>query len=325
MIIGAHIDADSPGRIIERATHIGAEAVQLFITNPRSYRFDPPPGLLAAQSFRANYVAAGLAPPFIHAIYLVNLASRNPYLVRRAVESLRQHLATAASIGAAGVVFHPGHHNGRGYDAVFPQMVAALKRVMDDAPAGPMLCLETMTGMRQRVGNTFAELGQILRAVDHPRLGICLDTQHSFAAGYDLATPEGVAHTMREFDSEIGLERLAVVHANDSARRRGGRGHGHANIGEGLIGEAGFAAMMAHPAFAEAPFFLEVPGDGQGPDAANVARLKAIRQRTQHADHDPVSLVHMTADGSYECFRLSYGRGRITWRPNRVSEGDQFW
>ena len=335
MIIGAHIDC--PERLnaandrvidllsaVDRAEEIGAEAIQLFVSSPRSYRFGVH-RYAEVREFRKRIAAAGLAPPFIHAIYLVNLASRNPYIVRRSVESLGQHLATAARIGAAGVVFHPGHHNGRGYDAVFPQMVEALKTVMEQAPAGPILCLETMTGMRQRVGNTFAELGQILSAVDHPRLGVCLDTQHSFAAGYDLSTADGIAQTMQEFDAEIGLERLVVVHANDSARRLGSRGHGHANIGDGLIGEPGFTAMMAHPAFAKAPFILEVPGDGQGPDAANVALLKAIRQGIQHTDDEPYSLVHMTADGHYQCFPLTYGRGRITWEPNRVSDGDQYW
>ena len=120
------------------------------------------------------------------------------------------------------------------------------------------------------------------RAVDSPRLGICLDTQHAFAAGYDLTNADGVAGMIDEFDRDIGLDRLTAVHANDSKRPCGSGVDRHDNIGEGLIGEQGFANIMSHPAFAEVPFFLEVPGhdkDNRGPDRPNVDILKEIRAR----------------------------------------------
>lgn len=285
MIVGAHIDTyPGSGSVIDLALDMGAEAVQTFATAPRRWRFDPPPSLAAAATFRADYAAAGLAPPFIHAIYPINLASRNPYIAERSVKSLTQHMALAAQIDAAGVIYHPGHHNGMGFDAVFRQVVGGIQRVLAQSPPGPLLCMETMYGQAPFIGNTFGELGRILRAVNSPRLGVCLDTQHAFAAGYDLSSTEGVAQTITAFDRDIGLDRLAVVHANDSGRRLGSRGHGHANIGEGLIGEQGFAAIMAHPAFADVSCFLEVPGydDARpGPDKANVDRLKSIRRQAR--------------------------------------------
>lgn len=132
-----------------------------------------------------------------------------------------------------------------------------------------------------RIGARFAEPGDILEAVDHPRFRICLDTQHSFAAGYDLTTPAGVDGMMAEFGQTIGLEKLAAVHANDSRQPCGSGADRHDNIGEGLIGEAGFEAIMAHPAFRDVPIYLvEVPGfEGKGPDQRNIDLLKLIRHR----------------------------------------------
>ena len=142
-----------------------------------------------------------------------------------------------------------------------------------------------MAGMGQHIGAKFEELGKILRAVDSPRLRICLDTQHSFAAGYDLTTADGVNTMMAEFEETIGVDKLAAVHANDSKQPCGSGVDRHDNIGEGLIGEAGFEAIMAHPAFRDVPFFLEVPGfEGKGPDRRNIDLLKDIRQRVGLAD-----------------------------------------
>jgi len=126
----------------------------------------------------------------------------------------------------------------------------------------------------------FKELGGIIGAVDNPRLGVCLDTQHSFAAGYDLTTGPGIEEMIGQFEDAIGLSKLVVVHANDSKRPCGSGVDRHDNIGEGFIGESGFATIMGHPAFRDVPFVLEVPGfEGKGPDQRNVDMLKSIRQR----------------------------------------------
>ena len=157
------------------------------------------------------------APPFLHAIYLINLGNPKPDNIEKSVTSLVNYMNLAEQIGAGGVIFHPGSHGGAGYDGIFQQVVDSITQVLEQTPEGPLLCLENMAGMGQHIGAKFSELGDLLRAVDSPRLGICLDTQHAFAAGYDLTNPEGVAGMIDEFDRDIGLDRLAAVHANDSS------------------------------------------------------------------------------------------------------------
>jgi deoxyribonuclease-4 len=280
MIIGAHVSAAGGiGNAVDRAVDIGAEAVQIFGSSTRSWRFK---ALTDAQAdaFREKNASAGLAPPFLHAIYLINLGNSNPENVDKSVTSLVQYMQLADQIGASGVIFHPGSHGGAGYDGVFQQVVDSIGRVLDQSPEGPLLCLENMAGMGQHIGAKFSELGNVMRAVDSPRLGICLDTQHAFAAGYDLTNPEGVTGMIDEFDRDIGLDRLSAVHANDSKRPCGSGVDRHDNIGDGFIGEDGFAVFMGHPAFRDVPFLLEVPGfEGKGPDRENIDILKRIRQQ----------------------------------------------
>ena len=137
-----------------------------------------------------------------------------------------------------------------------------------------------MAGMGQHIGARFDELGGILKAVDSPRLKICLDTQHAFAAGYDLTNIDGIQAMLDELDAGPGSANVAAVHANDSKRVCGSGVDRHDNIGDGFIGEKGFAAIMGNPAFADVPFLLEVPGfEGKGPDRRNIDILKKIRQQ----------------------------------------------
>jgi deoxyribonuclease-4 len=280
MRIGAHVSASGGiSKAVGRGVAIGCETIQIFGSSPQSWAFKPIPDR-EIEAFRQQASVSGLGPVFLHAIYLINMGTTDPAILARGTESLINYMILAAKIDAGGVIFHPGSHKGAGYDAIFPQVVEAIQRVLDQSPEGPCLCLENMAGMGQHIGARFAELGDIVQAVASPKLRICLDTQHSFAAGYDLTTPEGVDRMMTEFDRDIGLEQLAAVHANDSRQPCGSGVDRHDNIGEGLIGEAGFEAIMAHPAFRDLPFFLEVPGfEGKGPDQRNIDLLKEIRHR----------------------------------------------
>ena len=262
-----------------RGVGIGCETIQIFGSSPQSWAFKPVPDS-EIESFRHQAAEAGMGPAFLHAIYLINLGTADQAHLERGMQSLVNYMALAAEIGAGGVIFHPGSHKGAGYEGIFTQAVESIKRVMENSPEGPYLCLENMAGMGQHIGAKFEELGRIIGAVDNPRLRVCLDTQHSFAAGYDLTNPEGVEAMMAEFEEAIGFEKLAAVHANDSKQPCGSGVDRHDNIGEGLIGEAGFEAIMGHPAFRDVPFFLEVPGfEGKGPDRRNIDILKDIRQR----------------------------------------------
>lgn len=150
---------------------------------------------------------------------------------------------------------------------------------MERAPNDSLVILENSAGQGNCIGRSFAELGTLIRGLDNdPRVRVCIDTCHALAMGYDLATSEGCELAMEEFDREVGFDRLAAVHANDSKMPLGGVRDRHENIGDGHIGVDGFACLMSHRAFADVPFLLEVPGiDGKGPDAENVNRLKRIR------------------------------------------------
>jgi deoxyribonuclease-4 len=234
-------------------------------------------------AFREKAEEKGIGPVFFHAVYLINLGTSSPSLLEKGVESLVSYMKLAAEVGAAGVIVHPGSHKGAGYEAILQQTVSSLERVLESAPEGPWLTLENTAGMGQHIGARFEELGRILAAARpacRRRLKICLDTQHSFAAGYDLSTGRGLDAMLAEFDETIGLDNLVAVHANDSKYPLGAGVDRHENIGQGHIGLGGFENIMANPAFRDLPFLLEVPGfDNKGPDRKNMEILGDIRAR----------------------------------------------
>ena len=280
MLIGAHVStAGGISKAVARGVEIGCEALQIFGSSPQGWAFKPIPGT-EIESFRQQAAESSIGSVFLHAIYLINLGTANAANLEKGIDSLVNYMRLAADIGADGVIVHPGSHGGKGYDAAFPQAVDAINRVLEQSPEGPLLTLENMAGMGQHIGAKFEELGRILNEVGSPRVGICLDTQHSFAAGYDLTSEAGINAMIDEFDREIGLKNLVAVHANDSKRPLGSGVDRHDNIGEGFIGVDGFETIMGNPAFHQVPFFLEVPGaEGKGPDTQNVQILKDIRQR----------------------------------------------
>lgn len=278
MRIGAHISsAGGCQTVFGRAAEIGAEAIQLFVSAPQQWKA---PNISEVQeaAFKAGFAAAG-GPVFFHGVYLVNFGASDEGIQARSVESLKNYLLWADRLSATGTIFHVGSHLGAGFEAVLPQICQLMRATLDSAPGSSKLLMETNAGQGACVGRTFAELGAILRGLDNdPRIGICIDTCHVFAMGYDIATREGCEMAMTEFDREIGLDRLLAVHANDSKMPLGGVRDRHENIGDGHIGYEGFRSVMSHSAFRDVPFLLEVPGlEGKGPDAANIERLKTIR------------------------------------------------
>ena len=231
MRIGAHVSTSGgPSTAFDRSSAIGAEAVQIFGQSPHAWAFRyPAPDAIAA--FRKRAQETGIAPTFIHAIYLINLGTGDPAMLVKSVQTLQTTMKFAADIGAAGVVFHGGSHKGAGYEGIFRQTVDSLAKVLDASPPGPMLCIENSAGMGNHIGSKFGEIGRIIKAVGSTRLKVCLDTQHSFAAGYNLADPDGINAALLEFDQTIGLQHLAVVHANDSKTPLASGVDRHANIG----------------------------------------------------------------------------------------------
>jgi len=277
--IGAHVSASGGvDKAIGRAEQIGAEAIQIFGASPQSWRRKQY-GQPEIDAFREGSANTGIEPAFLHGVYLVNLATSNPDNLVKSADALIHDMQVCHQIGAKGVIFHVGSHRGSGFATVLPQILGSVSLIVEGTPDDTWLILENSAGMGDSVGSRFAELGSIIRDTGSPRIKVCLDTQHMFASGYDVKTGQGLRAAMEEFDSEVGLDRLVAVHANDSKCPLGGGVDRHENIGEGYIGRDGFENILAHPAFAEVPFLLEVPGyEKQGPDKPNVDALKEIWQ-----------------------------------------------
>ena len=279
MLIGAHVKTTGGvDKAVDRAIDIGAECMQIFAASPRMWRVTPIKDK-PLENYRAKMAESGLGPTIVHAKYLTALGSPNPELVEKSRKSLAEELTQTERLGALGLVFHPASHRGAGLDAVFQQFVEGVNIVLDAAPGDALLMLETSAGSGDHIGSKFEELGRLIKAIDNPRVATCFDTQHVWASGYNIVDKDGLDETMEEFDREIGLDQLRCVHANDSMRERGSSVDRHDNIGEGLIGREGFMNILGHPAFADVPFYLEVPGyEKEGPDKPNVDALKAIRE-----------------------------------------------
>ena len=280
MKIGAHVStAGGPATAYDRAEAIGAEAIQIFLTPPQQWRSSKVDDEIAA-AYHARGDASPIDDVFVHGVYLINLAAADQSNLLRSTSSLKSALTSCSQLGIRGVIFHLGSHKGQGLDTVFEQICVACTDVLKATPDDSLLILENSAGGGGTIGSKFEDLGRIIREVGNERVKVCLDTQHSYAAGYDLSTAEGLELAMTEFEDEVGFDQLVAVHANDSKIPLGGGVDRHDNIGSGHIGIAGFEVIMAHKAFRDVPFLLEVPGvDKSGPDKPNVDMLKQIRAK----------------------------------------------
>src|SRR5215471_19330074 len=277
-ILGAHVDSSGGLHLaFQRAAAMGADAIQVHPTPPH-YWGSPKLDEERVERFRTAAEAAGHPPFYFHAVYLINLAGDDPLLRQRSESTLAGYLAAADRLGIGGVIFHTGSHKGVGFEECLPTIIDHLKRVMDRAdPARARLLIENNAGMGGCVGARFEEIRLIMDAVRDPRISACFDTCHAFASGYDERTPEAASATLDEWERVVGLEKLEVIHCNDSQTRLGSNRDRHANVGLGEIGEAGFRALLHDPRLQRVPFILEVPGfDGKGPDAANMDILRRL-------------------------------------------------
>jgi deoxyribonuclease-4 len=249
----------------------------MFLTPPQQWRSNKLDDTIVA-NYKAASAACSDIPVFVHGVYLINLATNDPVHLQRSTSSLKSSLTTCATLGVRGVIFHLGSHKGQGLDSVFEQICRACTEVLEATPSDALLILENSAGAGGNIGSKFADLGRIIQEVGNPRVKVCLDTQHCYAAGYDVATAEGLELAMTEFEQEVGFDQLVAVHANDSKVELGSGRDRHENIGDGRIGVEGFRRILGHRAFQNVPFLLEVPGlDGKGPDQANVDILKQLR------------------------------------------------
>lgn len=255
----------------------GAEAVQVFVSNPRGWaRSDGDPE--QDTQFVAGCVERGV-PAYVHANLLVNLGSPTPATVHRSAAAIAHALVRGAAIGARGVVFHAGSAVDEGYaTAALAQVRKVLRPLLDQAAetGGPRLLVEPSAGGGRSMVARVEQLGPFLDAVDrHPYLGVCFDTCHAWAAGHDLAGA-GMAATLDQLVAVCGPDRLWLVHANDSRDACGSVRDRHETIGKGTIGEAGFAELMTHPATAGVPVVVETPSHGTAGHAADIATLQRL-------------------------------------------------
>lgn len=279
MNIGAFVStAGGLAKMLDRAQALGVNSIMMFSSSPQSWvRRSFSADDLAA--FRARFTADGYQSLWTHGGYLMNFATADSESLRKSTECLIAEVNDARALGAQGVIFHLGSHKGRGLTEVVEQIVGALRAVADATDPAVQIVLENSAGMGGSIGSSFAELGQIIGLLKDDRFKVCLDTQHAFAAGYALHTSEGLEKALDEFEREIGLTRLVVLHANDSKVPFAGGRDRHENIGLGYIGDDGWKVMTHNAVLNKLPFLLEVPGlEGNGPDKPNVDRLRSLGQ-----------------------------------------------
>jgi deoxyribonuclease-4 len=275
MRLGAHVP--TRGRIasaIDAALQCGAEAIQIFVSNPRAWA---PPTLAddAAREFAERRLAARIGPVYAHTTYLVNIASPGEDFWRRSVDLARREMEVAALLGADGLVVHAGAGGPGERAAALERAVRAVDAIAGEAE-GPELVLELTAGGAGTVASTIPQAAELIWAVGgNTRVSLCLDTCHLFAAGYALASPRGVKGAFTEISEHRLADRLRVVHANDAKFPRGSRLDRHEHIGRGFIGDRGFRAILAEPAVRRCAVIVETPGKIDD-HKRNVARLRQL-------------------------------------------------
>lgn len=278
MLFGAHVSAAGGiSKAIDRIEEIGGNAVQVFTQSPRMWKptSHSPEEI---ERFRRRRCEARVNSVSCHALYLVNLASRDEAVRSNSAAALGATLEAASAVGAEAVVFHVGSHLGYPFDEAVELVAPALRDLLELTSDDLWLCMENAAGAGGTIGRSVAELGAIFDAVGgHPRLGICLDSCHWWASGVDVSDPGSLDEALAELDERMGLERVRVLHVNDSRTPLGSNRDRHDRVGDGLIGD-GLATFLGHPAFRALPAITETWED-RGRDTEDLDRMRALRRR----------------------------------------------
>ena len=277
MLFGAHCSGGIK-KALDKAAGMNADAVQLFVQSPRTWRFpDHDPKDL--QAFRERREELGI-PAVVHALYLVNLAAPDDEIYRKSVDTMRATMDAACAIEADAVVVHVGSHLGAGFEAGVERAVPALAQVLEGTNERTWLLMENSAGAGGTIGRSVDELAVLFDGLGrHERLGICLDSCHLYVSGVDVTDEQAYGALLSEVDERIGLDRVRLLHANDAKAPLGSNRDRHDNIGDGLMGE-GLGVFLAHLSVQELPVVLEVPGaDGHGPNAEEIQKLRDLHAR----------------------------------------------
>lgn len=277
MRIGLHVHvAGGYIKAVDHAAAAGCSAMQVFSTNPRSYRTGPI-DVTALEDFARRRRDAGLDPCVIHTPYLINLASADPKISGGSLRLLQNDLTVAARGGMRFVNTHLGSYGTRDREEAFRAICIALESALEGIEPGVVLVIENSAGSGNLAGGTLEELGALVRAVAHPQLGICLDTAHAWASGYEINSRSGVDRFVETAEREIGIERIVMFHFNDTEVALGASRDRHWHIGEGNIGFEGFRALVAHPELRDKVAILETPGS-DADDVRNMQTILAIQK-----------------------------------------------
>jgi deoxyribonuclease-4 len=278
-LLGAHQSiAGGVEKALVRGLEVGCDTIQIFVKSPNRWVSKP----LAEENvlaFKEAVAETEIWPVFAHSLYLVNLATTDEALWLKSLDALTDDLERCERLGLPGLVVHPGSHKGAGEEAGIDRVAAALDEVHARLPGYEVqVWLETTAGQGAHLGYTFGQLRAMVDGVVQPeRLGICFDTAHAFAAGYELRTREGFEATWAEFNEVVGLPRLKAIHLNDSKKELGSRVDRHEHIGQGLLGLEPFRFLLNDPRFLGVPMTLETE---KGPDLAedreNLETLRSL-------------------------------------------------
>lgn len=271
MKLGFHVSIrDGVDKAVDRADEIGCTTFQIFTQSPRMWRHRELRDE-EVRGFKERLLETGIDPVFSHTPYLPNLSTPDPVNYGKSVDALEAEIRRCRRLGVRYLVTHLGSHLGSGVERGIERVVDALDHVNAVFDETPVILLENTSGKRNDVGSTFKELGVIIARAESERIGVCLDTCHAYTRGYDVATRDGLGEMLNEIDRHVGLERLHLVHLNDSRDPLGSRLDRHEHIGLGEIGEDGFRVIM-HSRLREVPMVMETPADERRTDRDNMRK-----------------------------------------------------
>jgi len=260
----------------DRARELGCDTFQMFTRNPRGWKYKKL-DRGEAEEFKRKVGSYNLSPAVAHMPYLPNLSSPKKLIYNKSVKSLSAELDRCGTLGIQYIVTHLGSHLGAGSDIGLEKIVGAINRALSENTNEVMLLLENTAGTKNSMGSSFEDIKRILARVENrQRVGICLDTAHAYAAGYDLHSPRCVDETLKKFDSVLGLGLLKVIHLNDSQVGLGAGRDRHEHLGLGYIGEQGFKTLFKNEAVRDLPFIMETPIDERGDEKENMRKAREL-------------------------------------------------
>jgi deoxyribonuclease-4 len=276
--VGVHISiAGSLDRAVDRAKDAGCDVFQIFSRNPRGWGFSPL-SEDTRNAFTVKIRSSGIIP-VVHMPYLPNLASPKQEIYEKSVATLSAELDRCARLDIPYLVTHLGHHLGDGIAGGRTRVTRAINTALENSDNNVILLLENTAGEKNSVGSSFEHIRGIMDGLEkNHRIGICLDTCHAFAAGYELRTETGIRQTLAQFEDQIGIKYLRIIHLNDSKGDLGSSLDRHEHIGMGFIGEDGFRRILHNPVVSVLPLICETPVDDRRDDAGNIAKVRELAQ-----------------------------------------------